>query len=208
VADFSNVGRGSGVAWTSFDGKMVGSAFGRVLEDGRQRVYVGTAAGGVYRAGDDGVWEDAGVYFRKYVKTKAYDVGIPGFRKDFLRFALEFDTEAPSMAVDVYYLLNAQSGRRKKFSISYTVPAVGGIWGVSLWGSAVWGGTEGSASIDFTGSFAGSIGRRAETVQFLFDSNSSQSPPPQWTLKRLSIDFVPLTRKWTSDANLDSAAVV
>jgi hypothetical protein len=193
VMDYTGLASGAPVAWTAFTGKVVGTAYAQVVESGRPRVYVGTGSA-VYRYGDDGVFSDDGTFYEKVLVTKAFSPGPALWRKEFHRYGFEFECETDDGNLSVLYRLDESDDRSKNISIPFGKAQRGSRWDEGLWDTATFV-TTGSKVKDFTSRFAGTVGRRGQTVQFRLYNNAADG----FSVKRLTVDAVLLTRNHASD---------
>jgi hypothetical protein len=205
VLDYSRVVDASGpVAWTRWDGAVVGSAYAMVLESGTPRVYVGNA-GGIYRYGDvTGTaavdFKDAGALYNRQIVTKAYAADQLLWRKEFTRYGMEFGVQALDLSVSVNTRVDENVAREKHLQLDWAGQATGGLWDAGLWDAATWGGAY-QNHVEFSNSLRGSFGRRGQTLQFVITNKLAEG----FSLKRLSFDFVLLTRRWTGELTAHDA---
>lgn len=193
VMDYTGMANGGSVAWTKFTGRVVGTAYGSVIENGQPKVYVGNASG-LYRYGDDGVFDDAGVTFEKLLLTKAFSPGPALWRKEFHRYGFEFETETNDGELTLSYRLNESDELMKTITVTFGLAHGGGRWDEATWDTGEFA-TTGSQSKDFLSRFAGTVGRRGQTVQFRLYNKRADG----FAVKRLTIDASLLNRNHAGD---------
>lgn len=193
VMDYTGMAGGGSVAWTKFSGRVVGTAYAQIYENGRPLVYVGNSYG-LYRYGDEGVFDDAGTVYEKVLLTKALSPGPALWRKEFHRYGWEFETETNNGELLLSYRLNESDELLKTVTVPFGLTHTGGRWDEAVWGTDAFA-TTGSSSQEFISRFAGTVGRRGQTVQFRLYNNRSDG----FAVKRLTIDANMLTRTHAGD---------
>lgn len=196
VMDYTRMESGGDIAWTRFDGLAAGSAYAVVLESGKPYIYVGMASG-IYRYGASGVYSDNGVAFKKQLVTKAYSAGEPLWRKDFLRWGLEFSLDTNTLNMAVASRLDENDSQRKDITLQFTGNVSGAQWDAANWDSGTFASSY-QAHVEFVHTLRGATGRRGQTLQFVLANTAAES----FSLKRLSLDAVLLTRRWVGDFTL------
>ena len=192
VMDYTDLSSGS-VAWTQFTGGVVGTAYGQVYESGTPKVYVGSATG-LYRYGDAGVFDDAGTIYDKTLLTKAYSPGPALWRKEFLKYGVEFETETDDGDVTLSYRLDESDSLMKTVHVRFGSAFSGGRWDEGDWDSATYA-TAASRAQEFLSRFVGTVGRRGQVVQFRFYNEYADG----FQVKRLTLDASILTRNHSGD---------
>lgn len=196
VMDYSQVDRGGGAAWTRFDGLAAGSAYAVVLESGKPYIYVGMASG-IYRYGASGVYTDNGAAYKKQLITKAHSAGQLLWRKDFIRFGWEFSLDTNTLSLLISPRVDEKESQRKNIQIAYSGNVSGALWDVALFDAGVFSSTN-QAHVEFVQPMRGATGRRGQTLQFIVTNTAAEG----FSIKRLSLDVVLLTRRWVGDFTL------
>lgn len=206
VLDYTRLAAGGSVAWTRFNGSVVGGAYATVLDSGQPRLYIGTSAGSILRYADAGVWADqpagVNVSFRKLVRTKAFAMGERLQRKEFLRLGIELFSEVSEIELDISYRLDERDARQKTVRKVFNTTLAADNWDEGEWDTALWSGNE-SANLDTFFRLVGVSGRRSQTLQLFIqdtdDVGQTGGQNPQFVFKGLRIDFNPLTHVGVED---------
>jgi hypothetical protein len=179
-------------AWTNFDGLVAGASYAVVYESGVPYVYVGGAAGSVYRYDVDAstTFTDDSTLYKKDIVTKAYSFGEQLVRKEAFEYGIEFGAETATVPLLISYRFDEVDSKMKTKQISFTQVGTGGAWDIAQWDSGVWA-SELSANLMLVRTFRGFPGRRFRTLQFRVQCVTDAIG---FTLKRIAVDVAPLNR--------------
>ncbi len=193
VMDFRGLAEGQPVAWTRWDGGVVGPSYGRVFYDGRPRMYIGGFTNGYIMDEDerddtvDTGYEPSTVKF----VTKAFSMKEPLSRKEFYRFGLEFEAETDPVTFAVIWKMDLDETRTKQVTGQFSELVTGSVLGGDdelndSAGPDFLLATEASEDTDLIWSIRGPTGRRAQTIQFEFQNSDFTEG---YVIKRMMLEF-------------------
>lgn len=200
VMDYTNI-QNRQVAYTRFDGKIVGSSLGSVLFNGQDRVYVGGTPQAddsgityLYRYGDELVYNDDGKMFNVSLLSKSHSIADTLNNAIFIRVFYVVDLITTDLELGLLYRFNESSAAVKSWAALLSGDIfIGGIWDTSTWDDFVWA-SPGTSQRVIERKVLGFPGRIARSIQFGF-SNSLINQG--FIIKQYGFDFDPATHKKT-----------
>lgn len=197
VADFSQSPNGL-VGFTQFDGRMIAPCFGRVLFEGRDRIYVGgyidsndEGIAYLYRYDDEGVYIDDNKLYTKKIRSAAHDDGLSLEKKRFHNWELTFELLTSSLTLGFSYRFDESPVKQTSFSKDFSgVLFSGGTWGSAIWGTSTWAEVSTAERI-FKKKIVGSNGRIGRNIQFTITNDKEEG----FILKGYMFNYTPLTSK-------------
>jgi hypothetical protein len=164
-----------------------------VFYDGRPRIYIGGYTNGYIMdesLNEDDVDEGYEPTTVKYV-TKALSMDEPLSRKEFYRFGLEFEAETQTVTFNITWKMDLDETRVKTVSGSFAELVTGSVLDgddtLSDEGAPdFYLATEASEDTDLIWAIRGATGRRAQTVQFMFQNNDFTEG---YVIKRMMLEY-------------------
>lgn len=208
VLDYSLVKSGqSGVAWFDFRGqRIVGSAYAIVPDDNNNmQIYIGsekkaiqvtgTDTAGIFKYGlNDTTYNDAAQGYNSFIRTKAYDFGVPYVRKKFHRVLLSVESLTLTPELVLTYFLNENDDLSRDYRIQFS--SAGSF--TSFYDSAIFGTNRFSTDLgisDFADLRLHSLnGNRGRSIQFRIRTASVDMG---YIVKQLALVLSPLSHRLT-----------
>lgn len=186
VLDYTDLAAGA-VRWVRFDGKVWGSAYTSFVGASNKTYIVGGQASGSsfrlyrYQPRDVlGAFSDDGAAYGKFLKTKAYDLGSPLFRKHFWKWGFGFRLINSPVAVSIAYAFDQSAVRNGAYGFNLVGDTGGSLWDVMDWGDD-WAGAPEQVDRDVVRDFHKIkpgppmvvIGQDAQNVQFVVSNGQA-----------------------------------
>lgn len=201
VMDYRRVFEGK-IRWTTFDTGAWGTCFEKVRNNNTIEYLMGSQDGtnyyvGVYKPlATTKIYADGARAYRKYIRTKSYDLNIPNIRKEFFEWSIEFLIRSANCGISVnYYFDDELDNPTGNYTFNYAVIVGGTLWDQAQWDQGLFDVTARPVrKLARRAFYFNDSGRKATSISFdVLNSQLDQA----FEIQHLSIYYLPLTSDLT-----------